>query len=141
MENEFVDYQSALYLKELGFDELCFGAFYADVESNKTDKYDVRKKFTAELDVSPFNDEIIGLFKNSDKDYYVARPTYSQVFRWFREKHKLFAWIERLSDNFIYEIKPHKLSDYKDDENYVFDTYEETELECLRKLIEIVKKS
>jgi hypothetical protein len=66
-------------------------------------------------------------------------PTYSQAFRWFRKKHNLKSWIqEHTSDTFIYEIRPHVLSDYKQGETYVYTNYEKTELACLKKLIEIV---
>lgn len=66
----------------------------------------------------------------------------AMVFRWFREKHNLKFWIqEHTSDTFIYEIRPHVLSDYKQGETYVYTNYEKVELACLKKLIEIVKEN
>ena len=107
MEKEFIPYELALELEQLGFNEPCF--------------------ITA-LDID------ITLGSN------VKIPTYSQAFRWFREKHDLKSWIqEHTVDTFIYEIRPHVLSHYKDGETYVYTIYEEAELACLKKLIELVK--
>jgi len=64
----------------------------------------------------------------------------SMAFRWFREKYNLKSWIqEHTADTFIYEIRPHVLTHYKEGETYIYDSYEKAELECLKKLIEIVK--
>jgi len=66
------------------------------------------------------------------------------VLRWFREKYKLVNYIEYYAEwNFeIFRIDD-KIAEVQDDVNvdYTFKggTYEEAELECLKKLIEIVK--
>jgi hypothetical protein len=121
MEKEFVKYMEALALKELGFDEPCF-AWY------------VSEKYGLEFG-KVIQSHLIG-------DAVVA-PTYSQAFRFFREKYGLYSCIMYSSDGIIkggYSpmidiMKPHKA--ILDFNNY--DTYEEAELECLKKLIEIVK--
>jgi hypothetical protein len=70
----------------------------------------------------------------------ISAPLYQQAFRFFREKHNLKAWVqEHTKGKFIYEIRPHVLSDYRKGEIYVFKSYEKTELACLNKLIEITK--
>ena len=88
----------------------------------------------------------------------IAAPTFSQAFRWFREKYNLHAEITwspsyeyepgQWSDA-IYEITIVNVSYTKEWEAESPDmqrangrqlTYEETELACLIKLIEIVKK-
>ena len=74
MEKEFVDYQTALALKELGFDEVCFG-FYNNAIANVYIKQD-------------FNDELREIYKG-DFD----APLYQQAFRWFREKYNLNSLI------------------------------------------------
>ena len=119
LEKEFVPYQESLELKKLGFNEPCFGYF------------------------------ILGqLFVTSDTVYnsldipvYKA-PTFSQAFRWFRENHNLHSNISswRSNDNlfFYHEFEIYSLtSSYSEGDEYP--TYEEAELACLRKLIEIVK--
>ncbi len=119
MEKEFVPYELAVKLKELGFDKDCFACYTKDGELS----YD-------------FSD-------NRGEGHYFqecSAPTFSQAFRWFRDKYGLKSWIEgTMGGNYIYEIRPHNLADYKEGEVYVYATYEETELNCLNKLIEIVE--
>ena len=123
MEKEFIPHQESVKLKELGFDEPCFG--------NWQDMKEETPWFSKS-------------YADNQNQYYgqlCSAPTFSQAFRFFREKHGLKSWIEEHTENsYIYEIRPHKLADYKEGEIYVYVTYEEAELACLKKLIEIVKK-
>ena len=144
MNKEFIPYEQALELKELGFDEPCLG-FYDGKES--TQLY-FNNKRDASGDFIPF--------VKSERLTWFGTPTFSQAFRWFREKHGLRNSITDFIDDetgieWDYEIaiigtdldergnyKP--LVDYStDDETRKFKTYEEAELACLQKLIEIVK--
>lgn len=68
MKELFVPYEQALELKELGFDEPCFG-FYNDMENNKP------------------------MGGNFPCDGRNSAPLYQQCFRWFREKYKMQAEI------------------------------------------------
>jgi hypothetical protein len=111
MESLFVPYKIALELKELGFDEPCFGMYY-------TKDGDVRKCGGNEIGDAPL---------------------YQQAFRWFREKYQIDSWIYP-NLNGLYSVSNirrgvglglGKVSQYQ--------TYEEAELACLNKLIEIVK--
>jgi hypothetical protein len=123
MEKEFLDYTEALELKAIGFDEPCFAFF------NGT-----------HLSFSRFDT----LGKLLDIGKCLEAPTFSQSFRWFREKYGLYSCIMYSSDGIIkggYSpmidiMKPHKA--ILDFNNY--DTFEEAELECLKKLIKIVKE-
>ena len=123
MKQEFIPYEQALEIKELGFDEPCFGF------------YDESLYF-------PNNENQYGTFCNQKLDTSsCSAPLYQQAFRWFRKNHNLKSWVEEhTKDTFIYEIRPHKSSDYAVGDIYVYKTYEETELACLKKLIEIVKQ-
>jgi hypothetical protein len=71
---------------------------------------------------------------NDETNYWLTVPTYSQAFRWFREKYNLCGVITPQS----YEIWG-----YPDGgciiEQYPVHTYEEAEQACLDKLIEICK--
>jgi len=136
MENELVPYEQALALKELGFDEPCFGF------------YDESLYF-------PNNENQYGTFCNQILDASsCSAPLYQQAFRWFREKYKLSCSIE-LTDNsrhyyYDFTIYDSKNRDYNDEDCFdsckriyddgKFGIYEEAELECLKKLIEIVKQ-
>ena len=71
-------------------------------------------------------------------------PTFSQAFRWFREKYNIECyvncyWNEVDSSKRDYYANYNYGSDIFYSINIGFKTYEEAELECLKKLIEIVK--
>jgi hypothetical protein len=112
LEKEFVPYEQALILKELGFDEPYLGAYYH-----------ATKEFTV-CDCK---------VHHAQGEHTVIAPTFSQAFRWFREKYGLYSVIDGLEGRQYYKIT--QLNSYSKE----YDTYEETELACLRKLIEIVK--
>jgi hypothetical protein len=77
---DFTLYPEALELKQLGFDEPCF-AFY-----------DESLYF-------PNNENQYGTFCNQKLDASsCSAPTYSQAFRWFREKHGLCIVIKPIDD-------------------------------------------
>ncbi len=121
MEKEFIPYEQALVLKELGFDEPCF-AFYSKIYGLMT--------------TSPTN-------KVNEFAGEVILPLYQQAFLFFREKYNLYSTIVLISNSpkdraympMIDYIYPHKaIMDFVE-----YETPEEAELECLKKLIEIVK--
>ena len=126
---DFIEYPEALELKQLGFDEPCFAEYF------------LRDNETPFLMIGEY--EILEAENAGDDMAFACNcPTYSQAFRWFREKYNLKSWIqEHTTDTFIYEIRPHVLLHYREDETYVYTGYEKAELACLRKLIEIVKEN
>ena len=115
MDREFIPYELALELKQLGFDEPCLS--YYEGES--------------------FSYHLASI---KGDDYIIPAPLFQQVFRWFREEHKLIAGIfpnnHSLQDNVSYIGYVGK---FKKGNVEVYETYEEAEKECLIKLIEIVK--
>ena len=117
MKKEFVPYEQAFELKKLGFDEPCFG-WYSGMEGN------------------PFRQGYCETYSGIEN--CVKSPLYQQVFRWFREKYGVKVISIGGDDSKKYNYLIH----LKDD-TQVFgekkDTYEEAELECLKKLIELVK--
>jgi hypothetical protein len=133
MEKEFIPYEQALALKELGFDEPCFTYYYnggilstTPRESGDDIKYQGDYKF----------DNHQNSYLEDDDD--CSSPLYQQAFRWFREKYQINSWIYP-NLNGLYSISNvrrgvglGKVSEHQ--------TYEEAELECLKKLIEIVKQ-
>jgi hypothetical protein len=139
MVKDFIQYTEALELKQLGFDETCFGWFR-----------------NTEFTIS-FND--LYPKERGEEIKIIAAPTYSQAFRWFREKYKLhplvqFGKLKEWDDDvdvvlydfsineqwtvgkywldYSYGFKHHCFE-------YNFQSYEEAELACLKKLIEIIK--
>ena len=123
MEKEFIPYEQALALKELGFN----------------------RKTLAQYNTYQGNEWIL-TFNFSEEGQYTGNggpcvaPTFSQVFRWFREKHKLSGTPQYFTGGYYC----YTINDMKDTEKSnrlftEFETYEEAELACLIKLIEIVR--
>ena len=141
MNSEFVPYNLAIELKELGFDEPCVASW------DETTMKDMQTgKETPIIALNQLNG-----YKqyNSDHDYNkslgnksgISAPLYQQTFRFFREKYGLYADLF-IDDNksfgfmisyFVEEGRSDKPIDRQ------FNTYEESELACLVKLIGIVK--
>ncbi len=68
------------------------------------------------------------IYKPYKNEFCLHAPLYQQAFRWFRDKYDLFISIMHYENGY-------SINDLRR-----FDTYEEAELACLKKLIEIVKK-
>ena len=133
MEKEFIPYEQALELKELGFDEPCLTWW------NK-------KEF-----VYPYWEREFGYnYESGIAKDCVLSPLYQQAFRWFREKYNLRGFIGfrpnvKQFDCHVYDmslsgkeyVKQRTMEEFNKDPK--IGTYEEAELECLKKLIEIVK--
>ena len=142
MEKEFIPYEQALDLKELGFDEPCFYQYVRDF-----DNYGELIPITSETNHPILrNNQQVSHCSGGD---CFAAPLYQQVFRWFREKYQLSSWIYTSDDKkFYYSILKNKrfmISEFYTVTkikipNKIYNTYEESELACLNKLIRIVKK-
>ena len=135
MDKEFVPYELSLDMKELGFDEPCFTFYPKEGKMGFDGKYHSIKEGYRN---STVNDIWIKRYK---KDFEcVAAPTFSQAFRWFREKHKLLGVPQYFTGGF-YCYTVNDMKDTKESNRLFseFKTPEEAELGCLLKLIEIVK--
>jgi hypothetical protein len=128
MTKEFLPYDRALKLKQLGFDESCFGYYSKGVLSIEIIKSG--KIFT--------NEDSIYF----DKDSSCLAPTFSQAFRWFRENYRLSVLIQDWLDDYDGEIVEWTIGE----DRIIYeitnrtDTYEEAELACLDKLIQTLTK-
>ena len=117
MGKEFINYEQALDLKQLGFDEECL--MYYDYSWTLIES---------------------GV-------YECKAPLYQQCFRFFREKHNLLGGVYSNASGWAWEIHDnvggtHRFaSEYTGDclESGMFTSFEKAELACLKKLIEIVK--
>jgi hypothetical protein len=129
MEKEFVPYEIALELNRLGFDEPCFKGY--------TEEYKTLINFS--------NNHTNTSVKNTLPTKPFTAPLYQQAFRWFREKHNLFGCIDLHTSTPIHwyiridDIIKNDYIYHSEDNDLKFKTYEEAELECLKKLIEIAK--
>jgi hypothetical protein len=136
MKNEFVPYELALRMKQIGFNENKFAYYYLHKDKPLLEtqgSYD------------------FGTHSNS-----VSAPLYRQAFRWFRDKYNIFP--EILTDcttepKFCYTYNRFfgNANDLSSEEwwwenrigeySLLYKTYEEAELVCLEKLIEVVEQS
>jgi hypothetical protein len=107
MNKEFVPYELAVKLKQLGFDEPCFARFNndGDLLIAHTEKYIIDN----------------GVDRS---EFFTLAPLFQQAFRWFREpKNGSYNHLD-----FMYEYL-----------KYESISYEQAELACLDKLIEIIE--
>jgi hypothetical protein len=127
MEKEFVPYGLAVKLKAIGFDEPCIKYIYKGDTGNNVDRYE---------------ETLLSKAENYNSDSLcVSQPTFSQAFRWFREKGYL-SYIEVFNDGkYDYTNVSNYFAEEVDYNDGPFDTYEEAELACLEKLIEIISQT
>lgn len=113
MEREFVPYELAVKLKALGFDEPCFG-YYSKRElvyGSHTNNHMQRFRYSA--------------------------PTFSQCFRWFREKYGYWSYVKEATKGTCrFYIEKFDEKFFNSD---IIDSYQKAELYCLDRLIEIVE--
>ena len=124
MEKEFIPYDLALELKEFGFDEEVVSMFY---NGDNITYLNIPNKV---------NNEIISI--NKQKLNCLSRPTFSQAFRFFREKYNLHYIVYKNINIDGYDFCEITIDGIIN--KNTFKTYEEAELECLVKLIDIVKR-
>jgi hypothetical protein len=126
LQKDFLPYELSLKMKQLGFDKPCLA-----------------KYITSDLVVKGcYKDSHIlhALFEENEIcEAHILVPTFSQAFRWFREKYDLhhvihnFTSLKGTDEEYLAEVGK------ADDTFSSCRTYEEAELECLKKLIEIVQ--
>ena len=126
VDKDFIPYEEALALKELGFDEECL------------DKYDPRfEKLSSDMQT--------WTTEHYPETLMIPAPLYQQAFRWFREKYKYSQMISKTyGGEYIPYVNGMELNLDENSEEvegfkWIYKTYEEAELACLKKLIEIVK--
>jgi hypothetical protein len=138
IEKEFIPYEEALALKELGFDKPCF-MFYEQGTSNKYLQKGIDDDYWGDYS-EPRDWNSIPNKPWKPFCQCISVPLYQQAFRWFRENYNIIGLVEGGYDNgkniFTYII----WNGFRDNifDNY-YSTYEEAELECLRKLIKLVQ--
>jgi hypothetical protein len=166
MEKEFVTIDLALRMKQLGFDESCFGRYYY-------------KESYPMLNPNSGETELVFQFGQYVKqtEVTILAPLYQQAFDFFEEKYFLSGEIQKQAPYqkvtkpywwyMIQDVNGDDLSDWQSrfgaildkahqniegnfvdddkfakflyDDNFAFETRTEAKLECLKKLIEIKK--
>jgi hypothetical protein len=146
MKKEFVPFDLSLRLKELGFDEPCFG-YFVDGELRG-----INLGIEELGGIEPYYQRFgFHTLTNHNIDnpnkIVVTAPTFSQAFKWFRERD-FHTTIE--SYHCLGNDKPFGLGidqkingiwdyvDYSGDGN--FDTYEEAQIKAIESILEIMEK-
>lgn len=109
---DFTQHTEALELKQLGFDEPCLASYYRGGKK---------------LDIAEYV---------RHGEYTVLAPLYQQAFRFFRKKFNCHRTIKIINEKYV-GIAYYSVVNFSIDK---FNTYEEAELNCLKKLIEIVNE-
>jgi hypothetical protein len=133
LQKDFLPYELSLKMKQLGFDEPCL-MYWNDFGKTSINRFQLHNKI----------DEWC--------QNYIEAPLYQQAFRWFREKYDWQHSIEPTADQHRFEVgynywvwnsktgeEYHTMPKNRPTGDWEYETYEEAELECLKKLIEIVK--
>ncbi len=123
---DIVTPEEALILKDLGFDLRC--TFY--YENGKP------KMYTKSLDGWNMNNSFLTC---------CSAPTYSKVFKWFRDKFRVYptnhldqTMEPKFAFTFIHYIKDFEWSEEIRSE-YLYRTHELSEQECLLQIIKYIK--
>jgi hypothetical protein len=125
MEKEFIPYELALRMKALGFDEPCFSWYVSE----------------------NYGLEFGKVVKDNLIQDAVLAPTFSQAFRWFRDEHRIITEILFYNNGEEWEetefkVTLNRFEDFATHNTFVksgIKSYEEAELICIEKLIEIVE--
>jgi hypothetical protein len=120
-QQEFIPYEQALEFKELGFEEISLDAYYKTTDGG--------------VSLVRFPDEERQINYPFER---IPAPLYQQAFRWFRTK----GYRSTISSDYetgLYYFDVWYNTQFMFETNYQYQTYEEAELACLKKLIEIVK--
>ena len=125
MNKEFIPYEQALELKELGFNKDCYSYYFIYEDKLRQDfanvEFDYRNK-----------NEFVEPVNNYDSlEEYATAPLYQQAFRWFREKYNLFHNVKPINGEFEWAAGRYW--------GWV-DTYEDAQLNCIKQLIKTIKE-
>ena len=141
MNREFVSYEEALALRELGFNEPCFTSY--DDEKRLRNPFDY-KNSDYYLSVPYIEDSRHWIFNSEltienfigNKDLYtqfIAAPLYQQAFRWFREKDNIHVHLKKFNETKWWV-------EWGFWSSAIFDTYEQAQIASIKKIIEVLKE-
>lgn len=135
LQSEFIPYEESKELKALGFDEPCLMCHRGEY-----DLYSHLMGGYAHEMTLKSNTDLNGYLVNKEKEHWVSAPTWKQAFKFFRDKYMLHGTILPFTLDFSnnsmeygYDIRGKKHTSVQ------IGDYEEAELACLKKLIELSK--
>ena len=113
---KLVNYEQALLLKKLGFNESCYERFYNG---------------EAEIDYGNWN--------SYDNEKIVSRPTYSQVYDWFRTNYNIFSNIDIGTHDYTVKISLMSFkSKFKNDDVEFNDDYDKKQTMLFNNLLKMI---
>lgn len=123
MNKQFAPYHIAVAMKELGFEELCFG-FYREEDEHLFPHTPIKKHI---------------------EDLILA-PTFQQAMDWFEDEHNIYiarsidTTVNEIAD-FTYHLKSWRFPPVEIEFEDVYDCFDrhKARVACLDKMIEIVK--
>lgn len=147
MNDQFVTYEIALALKELGFKEKCLTTY--------TNKGELSSVWNVDPDICErellmeYTDDSLYCINGELLLDYISAPLWQQVIDWFREKHQLYISInvEIFTLKHDFEIfihtegnsEPFVYQNESNSDNWSL-TYEEAREQAILKAIELCKK-
>jgi hypothetical protein len=145
MNKEFIPYEQALELEEIGFNEPCLAHLIGFGDGTKENGlYKIKQQqvfYPGDYASSDDKAEELGLHPF----VICGVPLYQQAFRWFREKYGLHPHFCFFTDEKLWNVDIYAyLKEYglkTDPCTMKFKAYEEAEYACLNKLIEIIKNN
>ena len=126
MNKEFLPYEQALELKELGFNENCFASYTYDRSNEGAMAFDIKEQNG--LRWSTNTNEQCKQYKEP-----CTAPTFSQAFRWFREKYNFTYSIGNTNIAVIHYLGTTQLLQNND-------SYEAAELAAIKWFIDVAKQ-
>jgi len=134
MENQFVSYDITLKLKELGFNEPCFGKFYTKPNCKMFGVDEKGRHYP--IKNTPKKLYTLGEHFVLNESNVINAYLYQQVFEFFRSKqlqsHISFGLV------FSFVINNQSYEDYPNEGDNWFRTYHEAQIACINKLIELI---
>ena len=115
MNKEFIPYQQALELKELGFNEKCAAHYLGEEDDDIEHKWEIYRNLSI------------------DTNKCIQAPTYRQAFRFFREKYNFRYSIGDTNIAVIHYLETTQLLQDND-------SYEAAELAAIKWFIDVAKQ-
>ena len=128
MKEQFVTYKIALKLKELGFDEPCFGFW---------DRYSLDKAVELKIE---FTQKTNSYFIRAKANNCCLAPLWQQVINWFRENGNLNIELRLNKDGYQYNICNTRNPMFSIVKHKQINSYEESREQAILKAIELCQK-
>jgi hypothetical protein len=146
MNKEFVPYDIALELQNIGFNEPCLAGYQKTEVGSPILVIPFLRSINGNIDIDKINNFTNSYIKNRKADYYCTAPLFQQVFEFFRNTYTLKGEIVHTTSTgkYAYTIWKWNFDNHigKHERIGVINSWfkhEDASLECIRHLIDIVK--